>query len=264
VLRGHGSKTLALALLSACGGAAPSVDSNAVTEAGSAFEAADVNASPEWDASAVSDAAEDAGLGLDAEDALTHDAASAAAEAGVRALDSGLDASAPRDADPGPEASVPADSGADARTVDAFPPSCSYPFEPSYAFCKAAVVLEANLPPITLNTANGARGDCATDASGAGGLNLYYRFMAPAGADTRVVATTTQPNRTPLIRILTDCYASKAESSARGFSEGKATACIWNRQGAAREVIIALAQYSGEGGETMTFEVSVTGNQGCP
>lgn len=264
MLRGHGSKTLALALLSACGGATPSVDSNAAIDDGSARDAADAEVSLEWDATARSDAAEDAGL--DATDAPAHDASITDAEGDARALDTGLDANPSRDADPSPDGSAPADGGVDAGSVDASPAKCGYGFEPDYAFCKAAGVLEVNVPLTMQDTVNGARGDCAEHASGPGGRNLYYRFMAPAGMDSLLVATTKQLNRTPLIRTLSDCYATKAEGGARGFSD-KATTCVRNRQGAAREVVVAVALYSGLDSESMTFELVATpvaSSQSCP
>ena len=72
-----------------------------------------------------------------------------------------------------------------------------------------------------------------------------------------MVATTKQPNRTPVIRVLTDCYAGKAEGGARGLSDGKASTCVRNQR-AAREVVVAVGLYSGLDSETMTFELVAT------
>ena len=58
-------------------------------------------------------------------------------------------------------------------------------------------------------------------------------------------ATARLAGDTAVVRVLSDCYAEMALSGARGFSDGNASACIRNRNGPAREVIIAVGRYSG-------------------
>jgi hypothetical protein len=259
------SAIVALSLCSACGGAAPGIDSTAVMEDSSAAEASGADAELASDAGAASDAAEDATPGDGAGDAgLAHDAADEPRDAIAR--EAGLDANGSSEAGSG-EAAVPDAGGAEAGAPDAGPKKCIYPFQPNYAFCLDAGTI-AETQPLTLqDTVRGAQGDCAAHPSGPGGYNLYYRLKVPGGRDTKVVATATRPTDSAVVRILGDCYSDKTETGVRGDVGGRAPVCIFNRDGVEREVIVAVGRYSGEDlRQTAQFDLSVMhlpANQPC-
>lgn len=233
-----------VALISACGGTTPSDVTGAMDDASAETESSSRAEPPSTEASTVGDE-------LTAPDhrANLFDASNDVMDAGT-ARDGGSSVSA-----------------ADASGHDSGPKPCIYSFEPDYQVCMTAGLISAEVPLTTQDTAQGARGDCAMHASGPGGKSRYYRFKLPAGRDTRVVATAQRDGGanapccsepTPLIRVFSDCYAEWAETGARGFSDGTATVCVHNRMGDEREVIIAVAQYSGEPGLDITFDLTVT------
>jgi hypothetical protein len=258
------SKTVIVALISACGGSTPSVESG-VSACGGSTPGVESGVSacgstPGVESGAMDDATvelessvrgqlplTDASAGSDAPSALDSTVANL-----LDATTDALDQSAPSDGSAS-DAAKP-----DAR-ADSGPKDCIYGFKPSYPFCLAAGVITADVALTMQNTAQGARGDCAIHASGTGARNLYYHFAAPAGRDTQVVATARQAGDFAVVRVLSDCYAEEAESGARGFSDGNATTCISNRNGPAREVIIAVGRYSGGlDNDSFAFDLKVS------
>lgn len=230
------SKTLFIALISACGGTTADVESGLMDDAGAELET-----------SARGELAD-----ADAGDAAWY------ADGNPGPLDVTTDAAAPIDASASSDANSSHVSKHDASAPDSGSKSCSYTLKPDYALCLAATEITTDSPLTMQNTAQGAISDCAVSASGIGGRNLYYRFRAPAGIDTQVVVTFKRLDEPAVVRVLSDCYAGKAESSGRGLSDGIASACVDNSQDEAREVIIAVGRYSGDFTElTVNFDLTI-------
>jgi hypothetical protein len=246
-MRAKSTGTLTLVLASACGGAAPGVEPDGM----SAASAVDATSEPAADAGVSDDAAPDSTWDDGPRDAAHADVA----REDPSPLEAGADASLLSDASQTSDAAH-TEAG---PVADAGPKECVYLFAPDYAFCNAAGVLGVSTPILMQDTAQGARGDCAVHASGPGGRNLYYRYSAPAGRDTLVVATAKRAGESAVVRVLTRCDADKAEAGQRGATMGDASVCVSNRKGAEREVIIAVARYSGEAHDaTLLFDLSAT------
>lgn len=119
------------------------------------------------------------------------------------------------------------------------------------------------LPGVPLtgqDTAAGGYGDCASSASGGGGLTLYYTARIPAGKVARITAMppTTDDNRT-LLRLLPTCESTASEAAARGAygSHHAAVLCLPNETSQDRDVVLAVSKYSGGLSETHVFDISL-------
>lgn len=181
----------------------------------------------------------------------------------------GVDADAEGDggtAEDATDGDVDAASDTDAET---FCERCSLNYCPDVETCEGAGSLELGVPLTDQDSSiHSELGDCAVSASGAGGPNLYYTLTLPAGQSVRLVAAPTDTSHDAVMRVLSDCRATKAENSARGGSltDGKATLCMDNDDATDRNVIVAVGRYSGEAQNlALEFDLSaeINDSPGC-
>lgn len=246
------SSTLALALLSACGGTTHEVEASGLSDASTAARA---DAAREAAAHAQSGGG-DATAPHDADDPgpLPQDAGSALPSS----RDAMVDAHAAADASRANDADTVRDARLDGGAVEGGARACSFSYVPTYAVCEAAPRVAGDATVKAQDTASGARGDCAVHASGTGGRNLYYRLLLPSARNTRVLAAPTNADHVALVRMFADCRAQEAERGARGLGDGRAELCLRNDGPTDREVFLAVGRYSGESMDlTLAFDLTV-------
>lgn len=135
---------------------------------------------------------------------------------------------------------------------------------PTRDLCLDAPPLEPGVPAIMQDSAVGGF-DCAASNPSP---NLYYALTVPAQWMIRVVVTPALASEPALVRVLSDCYASANEVSARGgtTTQGRASVCVRNETSVERRVVVAAGKYSGDTPEGLLFDVSadaVAPNLGC-
>jgi hypothetical protein len=165
-------------------------------------------------------------------------------------------------------AEVAVDAGNDTASADTKVPvdarpacdACLYDVCPTWTSCESATLLEPGATLTMLDTATGGRGDCAAHASGLGGPALYYLLDVPADKWARVVMKSLDADASPLLRVLSDCYALKTETGALGgkVTDGRATLCLRDFDSPGHRVVIAASRYSGEfDNSAIKFDLSV-------
>ena len=152
-------------------------------------------------------------------------------------------------------------------TEDAACTPCGYGHCPPRALCLTAPPLEPDVPIAMQDSATGGY-DCAVSGSGNPSKSLYYALALPAQSWTHVVLTPVNASEPALLRVLSDCYATTVETSARNSSvtQGRAALCLFNELPVDRRVVIAAGSYAGTTPLTLAFDLSaetIDPNLGC-